>query len=123
MTKHTLKSLGVHSTRFLKYVWPFFNIIHRRVESLICQVHSVNFKIEKLMKFFMAIKSYNNNLLSSRCYVRLDETFMNYLKRLANLGKGTTIECSGMRLKSSYLGGRILDRCWFSTSWGVTVFQ
>ena len=26
-----LKSCGVNTARFLKYVWPFYNIIHERV--------------------------------------------------------------------------------------------
>ena len=29
MAKHTLKI--VHTARFLKYVWPFYNIMHERV--------------------------------------------------------------------------------------------
>ena len=31
MAKHPLKSCGVHIARFLKFVWPFFNIIHEWV--------------------------------------------------------------------------------------------
>ena len=31
MTKHTLKSCGVNTARFLKYVWPFFNIMYKNV--------------------------------------------------------------------------------------------
>ena len=27
-----LKSCGVHTARFLKYVWPFYNIMHERVK-------------------------------------------------------------------------------------------
>ena len=27
-----LKACGAHTTRFLKYVWPFFNIINERVK-------------------------------------------------------------------------------------------
>ena len=27
-----LKSCGVHTAKFLKYVWPFYNIIHERVK-------------------------------------------------------------------------------------------
>ena len=30
MAKHTLKSC-VQTARFLKYVWPFYNIMHERV--------------------------------------------------------------------------------------------
>ena len=26
------KSCGVHARRFLKYVWPFYNIMHERVK-------------------------------------------------------------------------------------------
>ena len=33
MAKHTLKICGVNTTRFLKYVWPFYNIMHERVNS------------------------------------------------------------------------------------------
>ena len=28
------KSCGVHTARFLKYVWPFYNIMHERVKYL-----------------------------------------------------------------------------------------
>ena len=35
MAKHTLKSCGVNTARFLKYVWPFYNIMHERVKYLI----------------------------------------------------------------------------------------
>ena len=34
MAKHTLKSCGVHTAKFLKYVWPFYNIMHERVKKL-----------------------------------------------------------------------------------------
>ena len=30
-----LKSYGVHTAKFLKYVWPFFNIAHEMVKSYI----------------------------------------------------------------------------------------
>ena len=43
MAKHTLKSCGVNTARFLKYVWPFYNIIHERVKE---QSHS-EYKIKK----------------------------------------------------------------------------
>ena len=43
MAKHTLKSCGVNTARFLKYVWPFYNIIHERVKE---QSHSEH-KIKK----------------------------------------------------------------------------
>ena len=33
MATPTLKSCGVNTTRFLKYVWPFYNIMHERVNS------------------------------------------------------------------------------------------
>ena len=33
MAKYTLKSCGVNTARFLKYVWPFYNIMHERVNS------------------------------------------------------------------------------------------
>ena len=26
------KSCGVHTVKFLKYVWPFFNIMHERIK-------------------------------------------------------------------------------------------
>ena len=29
-----LKSCGVHTARFLKYVWPFYKIMHERVTNL-----------------------------------------------------------------------------------------
>ena len=29
------KSFGVNTARFLKYVWPFYNIIHERVKAQI----------------------------------------------------------------------------------------
>ena len=32
MAKHTFKNLAVHTARFLKYVWPFFNIMKYRVK-------------------------------------------------------------------------------------------
>ena len=32
MAKHTLKILRLNTTRFLKYVWPFYNIMHERVK-------------------------------------------------------------------------------------------
>ena len=28
------KSRGVHGTRFLKYIWPFFNIINERIKAV-----------------------------------------------------------------------------------------
>ena len=31
MAKHTLKILWLNTARFLKYVWPFYGIIHERV--------------------------------------------------------------------------------------------
>ena len=30
-----LQSCGVNSTRFLKYVWPFYNIMHERVKEIL----------------------------------------------------------------------------------------
>ena len=33
MTKHTFKSCWVHTANFLKYVWPFFNIMHQRLKT------------------------------------------------------------------------------------------
>ena len=30
-----LKSCGVHTARFLKCVWPFYNIMHERVKTLV----------------------------------------------------------------------------------------
>ena len=33
MVKHTLKSCGVLISRPLKYVWPFFNIMHKTVNN------------------------------------------------------------------------------------------
>ena len=35
MAKHTLKSCGLNTARFLKHVWPFFNIMKERVKSTI----------------------------------------------------------------------------------------
>ena len=32
MAKYTLKSCGVNTARFLKYVWPFYNMMHERVK-------------------------------------------------------------------------------------------
>ena len=32
MAKHTLKVLRCLKCKFLKYVWPFFNIMHERVK-------------------------------------------------------------------------------------------
>ena len=29
-----LKPCGVHTATFLKYVWPFYNIMHERVKDL-----------------------------------------------------------------------------------------
>ena len=34
MAKHTLKSCGVNTARFLKYVWPFYNIMNERVKGV-----------------------------------------------------------------------------------------
>ena len=36
MAKHTLKFLqcGVNTARFLKYVWPFYNIVHERDKTI-----------------------------------------------------------------------------------------
>ena len=31
IAKYTFKSFDVHTARFLKYVWPFFNIAHEKV--------------------------------------------------------------------------------------------
>ena len=39
MVKHTLKILRCsHTARFLKYVWPFYNIMHERVNLMVSQV-------------------------------------------------------------------------------------
>ena len=39
MVKHTLKILRCsHTARFLKYVWPFYNIMHERVNLMASQV-------------------------------------------------------------------------------------
>ena len=34
MAKHTLKILRCSHLRFLKYVWPFYNIMHERVKPI-----------------------------------------------------------------------------------------
>ena len=31
MAKHTLKILRFHTARFLKHAWPFYNIMHEKV--------------------------------------------------------------------------------------------
>ena len=38
MVKHTLRILRVHTAIFLKYVWPFYNIMHERVNLMASQV-------------------------------------------------------------------------------------
>ena len=32
-----LKSCSVHTARFVKYVWPFYNIMHERVNN-VCKI-------------------------------------------------------------------------------------
>ena len=32
MAKRTIKSYSVHTARFLKYFWPFFNIMHEKIK-------------------------------------------------------------------------------------------
>ena len=35
MAKHTIKILRpVNTARFLKYLWPFYNIMHERVKAM-----------------------------------------------------------------------------------------
>ena len=34
MAKHTLKILWCSIARFLKYAWPFYNIMHERVKNI-----------------------------------------------------------------------------------------
>ena len=41
MTKHTLKSRGVRSARFLRYVWSFFNTMHERVNVKVFRIISL----------------------------------------------------------------------------------
>ena len=36
MVKHTLKPCGRNNTIFLKYVWPFFNIVNEKVKLAYC---------------------------------------------------------------------------------------
>ena len=35
MAKHTLKCCGIYTARFLKYVWPFFNILNERINPFV----------------------------------------------------------------------------------------
>ena len=37
------KSCGVNTTRFLKYVWPFYNIMHQRVKEDMIEIYFVNY--------------------------------------------------------------------------------
>ena len=40
-----IHEFGVHSARFLKYVWPFYNIIHEQVKAFLsncCQIAKFN---------------------------------------------------------------------------------
>ena len=39
MNKHTLKFCGVHTARFLKYVWSFLNIMKERVNEPTIKSH------------------------------------------------------------------------------------
>ena len=41
MAKDILKSCGTHSAKLLKYVWPFFNIMHDRINLLRRQPHKM----------------------------------------------------------------------------------
>ena len=51
------KSCSVHTARFLKYVWPFYNIMHDTVKRLFCvdielKVDSYPIKVLVIMKFY-----------------------------------------------------------------------
>ena len=45
-----LKSYGVHTARFLKYVWSFFNIMHERVNLHKLHFHEVRMFLNKNKK-------------------------------------------------------------------------
>ena len=56
MVKHTLKIM--RCSRFLKYVWPFYNIIHKRVntESGRFDVSYLNsYKLRKYVEYGFAL--------------------------------------------------------------------
>ena len=48
MAKHTLKSCGVNTARLLKYVWPFYSIVHERVN------------VTSFIHFFAEINKYHS---------------------------------------------------------------
>ena len=51
--KILLKSCGVHTPRFLKYVWPFYNIMHESVKYIRVGLSAVLQKIEQWSKIWM----------------------------------------------------------------------
>ena len=48
----------VHTARFLKYVWPFYNIMHERVNTVF-----VFSRTSKLSDFMMIIKSFIQQII------------------------------------------------------------
>ena len=48
----------VHTARFLKYVWPFYNIMHGRVNAVF-----VFSRTSKLSDFMMIIKSFIQQII------------------------------------------------------------
>ena len=53
MATHTLKLLRCGTVRFLKFAWPFFNIIHERVKYL--KIY-FNVKIELSLLLILVMK-------------------------------------------------------------------
>ena len=50
MAKHTLKSCGVNTARFLKYIWSFYNIMHERVN--ISKINGSVVELDISIQFF-----------------------------------------------------------------------
>ena len=48
----------VHTARFLKYVWPFYNIMHERVNAVF-----VFSRTSKLSDFMLIIKSFIQQII------------------------------------------------------------
>ena len=66
--KHTLKSYGVQTARFLKYVLPFYNIIHKRVNSTFHRKGKGRVLLLSWV-FFMDVEHNFWQIFSQACYI------------------------------------------------------
>ena len=90
MGKYTLKSCGVNTARFLKYVWPFYNIMHERVK-----------------KRAFAFYNSQNNFFSE--HFKVVVSVFNRTSKFENLKStdATTERCSGENMFCNFLKTKV----------------